>query len=66
MLRDELVKLGVKVVTDKDAFFDTIAIDCYASGFSSADWLLSEFSKFDCNLRKIDNNTVGITFNETT
>lgn len=65
-MRDELVKLGVKVITDKDAFFDTIAIDCKASGFSSADWLLAEFSKFDCNLRKIDNNTVGITFNETT
>jgi len=43
VLADELTKLGVKIVTDKDAFFDTIVIDCIASGFSSADWLLAEF-----------------------
>jgi len=53
-------------VTDKHAFFDTLAIDCIASGFSSADFVLSEFHKFDCNLRKIDNNHVGLSLNENT
>jgi len=43
VLANELNKLGVKIVTDRDAFFDTITIDCIASGFSSADWLLAEF-----------------------
>ncbi len=28
VMRDELSKLGIKVITDKDAYFDTIAIDC--------------------------------------
>lgn len=28
VLMDEFKKLGIKVVTDKDKFFDTIVIDC--------------------------------------
>jgi glycine dehydrogenase len=66
IMAEELKKLGVKVVTHPENFFDTLAIDCEASGYSSADWLISEFAKFDCNLRKIDRNHVGISFNETT
>jgi glycine dehydrogenase len=66
VLYNVLEELGVKVITDRCNFFDTLAIDCTASGFSSADWLLAEFHKFDYNLRKIDNNRVGISFNEST
>lgn len=66
VLLEEFKKLGIKVVTDKDKFFDTIVIDCQASGFSSTDYLLSEFHKNDINLRKVDDNLTGITINETT
>ena len=66
VLLDEFKKLGIKVVTDKDKFFDTIVIDCAASGFSSSDYLLSEFHKNDINLRKVTDNLTGISINETT
>jgi hypothetical protein len=36
------------------------------SGFSSADYVLAEFHKYGINLAKINDNTVGISFNETT
>jgi len=66
VLRDELVKLGVKTITDKNNYFDTVVLDCKASGFSSSDFVLSEFHKNDINLRKVNENLVGITINETT
>ena len=66
LLMKEFDKLEIKYLTDKDTVFDTIAIDCLNSGFSSSDWLLSEFHKHNINLRKIDDFTVGISFNETT
>ena len=66
VLRDELVKLGVKTITDKNNYFDTVVLDCNASGFSSSDFVLSEFHKNDINLRKVNENLVGITINETT
>lgn len=47
-------------------FFDTVTIDCAASGFSSADFVLSEFHKQEMNLRKIDDNLISVTINETT
>jgi len=43
-----------------------LTIDCQASGFSSADYLLSEFHKYNLNLRKISDNLVGISLNEAT
>lgn len=43
-----------------------MTIDCQASGFSSADYLLSEFHKNGINLRKTTDNYVSISLNETT
>ena len=65
-MRDEFKQLEIRTLTHPNAFFDTITIDCKASGFSSADYLISEFHKYDINLRKINDNEVGITLNETT
>jgi hypothetical protein len=42
---EELDKHGVVFITDRKAYFDTIAIDVKASGFTSADFLLAEFHK---------------------
>lgn len=58
--------LGIKTVNHSINFFDTITIDCNASGFTSSDFVLSEFHKHDINLRKIDENFVSISMNETT
>ena len=66
ILLEEFKKLGIKVVTDTNKFFDTIVIDCHASGFSSSDYLLAEFHKNDINLRRVSENLAGITLNETT
>ncbi len=66
ILVEELNALGVKVLTHNQNFFDTITLDCSSSGFSSSDFLLSEFHKFGINLRKVDENLVSISFNETT
>lgn len=66
MLREELQQLGVKVINHRNNFFDTLTIDCQASGFSSSDFVLSEFHKYDMNLRKITDNLVSISMNETT
>lgn len=63
---EEFKKLGIKIVTDTNKFFDTIVIDCHASGFSSSDYLLAEFHKNNINLRRINENLAGITLNETT
>jgi glycine dehydrogenase len=66
VLMDEFDKLEIKYLNDPVNFFDTVSIDCRASGFSSADFLLAEFHKFGINLRKIDDFTAGLSFNETT
>jgi len=55
ILFEELEKMGFKMVTDKENNFDTIAIDCIASGFSSADYIQAEFHKRDINIRKVNN-----------
>jgi len=60
VLRDEFRALGIKCVTDANNFFDTVAIDCLASGFSSSDYVISEFYKHEINLRKINENLVGV------
>ena len=66
ILSEELHVLGVDVVTHKQNHFDTIVINAKNSGFSSSDFVLAEFHKYGINLRKVDENHVGISFNETT
>lgn len=66
LLATELDKMGIKVVTDPDNFFDTLAIDTRASDLSSSDNVLAEFHKYGINVRKIDENLVGISMNEYT
>jgi len=64
VLADDLKQMGIKITSHPENFFDTVTIDCKASGFSSADFVLAEFHKIGINLRKIDVNTVGISMNE--
>lgn len=66
LMTRELNKMGIHIITDPDNFFDTIAIDTDASDLSSSDSVLAEFHKFGINLRKIDDNIVGISMNENT
>ena len=66
LLATQLEKLDIKVVTDSNNFFDTIAIDARASDLGSTDSVLAEFHKFGINLRKIDDNLVGLSMNEYT
>jgi len=66
LLSTQLSKMGISIVTDSENFFDTIAIDTRASDLSSSDSVLAEFHKFGINLRKIDENLVGISCNEYT
>ena len=66
LLVKQLQDMDIKIVTDTDNFFDTIAIDSSASDLSSSDNVLAEFHKFGINLRKIDENLVGISMNEYT
>lgn len=66
MLASALSGLGVKIVTQPQNFFDTIVFDVKASGFSSADKVLADFHRYGINLRKLDDNHVGISLNETT
>lgn len=66
ILMQEMEDLGIKWVTDSTNYFDTIAIDVKASGFSSSDWVLSEFHKQGINLRKIDDQIISISVDELT
>lgn len=66
LLMSELEPFGIKFATDKNDFFDTVAIKIQDSGFSSADYVLSEFHKFGINIRKIDNDHVSVSFDELT
>jgi len=66
LLATELGKMGIKIVTDSDNFFDTLAIDTRASDLSSSDAVLAEFHKYGINLRKINEELVGISMNEYT
>ena len=38
---EELEKVGIKFITNRNNYFDTVAIDVKASGFTSADYLLA-------------------------
>ena len=61
---EELEPIGIKIVTDKEKRFDTVAIDVKASGFSSADYILSEFHKHGINIRKINDDYISVSFDE--
>jgi len=61
---EELEEHGFVFATDRNNYFDTIAIDVKASGLSSSDNILSEFHKHGINLRKIDDNHVSVSFDE--
>ena len=50
--------------TDIRYCFDTIVLKSRESGFTSSDYVLAEFHKYGINLRKIDENLVGISLNE--
>ena len=65
ILTQELKHLDVKVITDSKNHFDTIVFSARESGFTSSDFVLAEFHKYGINLRKIDEDRVGISFNET-
>ena len=66
ILVDELNHLDIKVITNGKNHFDTIAINTKESGFSSSDYVLAEFHKYGINLRKIDDEVISLSFNETT
>lgn len=61
---EELEHFDIVFATDKDAHFDTVAIDVKKSGFTSPDFLLAEFHKYGINLRRIDDDHIGISFDE--
>jgi len=63
---DELEKIGIVFTTTGANYFDTIALNCRASGFSSADFVVAEYHKFGINIRKIDHRTVSFSFDELT
>ena len=63
---EEIAPIGVVFETDPNNYFDTVSIKIQESGFSSADYLLSEFHKHGINIRKIDDNHVSVSFDEIT
>ncbi len=65
-MKDELNALGYKLLTHDINYFDTLTIDTAKSGFSSSDFIISEFHKHGINLRKNDDKSVSISLNETT
>lgn len=65
-MMSELEPFGIKFATDKNNYFDTVAIKVSESGFSSSDYLLAQFHKYGLNIRKIDNNHVSVSFDELT
>lgn len=64
ILMEELSSFGIAFATDKKNYFDTVSIKVNESGFSSADYVLAQFHKHGINLRKIDQNHVGVSFDE--
>lgn len=56
--------MNIKIITDKDNFFDTLAIDTVASDLSSSDAVLAEFHKYGINLNKKSESIVSISMNE--
>lgn len=66
MFMTALEDLGVKIVTDRRNFFDTVVIDVKGTILSSADKVVGDFHRYGINLRKLDDHLVGVTLNETT
>jgi len=66
LLMEELEHFGIKFATDRKNYFDTVTIKVSESGFTSADYVLAQFHKHGLNLRKIDQDHVSISFDETT
>ena len=58
--------MNIEILTDSNNHFDTLILSSRGSGFSSADFVRSEFHKYGINLRKVDEDLVGISVNETT
>ena len=63
---EELEKIGIVFATDRNNYFDTVAIKVEESGFSSSDFILAQFHKYGINIRKVDNNHVSVSFDEMT
>lgn len=63
---EELQPLGFVFANDKNNYFDTVSIKVKESGFSSSDFLLSEFHKHRINLRRVDDNHISVSFDEVT
>lgn len=61
---EELALIGLVFETDQNNYFDTVSIKIQESGFSSGDYLLSEFHKHGINIRKVDDNHVSVSFDE--
>ena len=61
---EDLEPCGIVFATHKENRFDTVAIDVKASGFTSSDYVLSEFHKHGINLRKINDDYISVSFDE--
>lgn len=61
---EELEPYGIIFATNRQRYFDTVAIKVRSSGFTSADYLLAEFHKYGINIRKISDNKVSVSFDE--
>lgn len=66
IFQEELTPLGIVFANDSTHYFDTVSIKIKESGFSSADYLLSEFHKHGINIRKVDDDHVSVSFDEIT
>ena len=64
ILMEELEKIDIKILTDREQYFDTVAIDVKGSGFTSADYLLAEFHKYGINIRKVNDDIISVSFDE--
>jgi glycine dehydrogenase len=64
-LSDKLSSSGYVVVNNSDEIFDTVTIDINKSGLN-LDSVINSFEKHEINVRKIGDNIISITLNETT
>jgi glycine dehydrogenase len=65
-LQSELEKIGFVFVNKNNEIFDTVNFNCKKSGFSSSNEIVSYFEANKINLRKINDEFVSLTINETT
>lgn len=64
ILMEELGAVDFKFATEKDHYFDTVAIKVTESGLTSPDYVVAQFHKYGINIRKVDSNTVSVSFDE--